>query len=74
MTKQSKFPTTTVQRMIKEVTGMMVGQELAEYEAEMLLRILTKRATKLKLYAEQHKKKILKKEMAVLLDRLERPV
>ncbi len=71
MKKRSTFPPTTIQRIIKEITGMMVSQELAEYEAEVLLRILTKRT--LKLYAEQHKKKILKKKMAQLLDQFEPP-
>jgi len=73
MSKQSQFPITTVQRMIKEITGMMVGHELAEYEAEVLLKILTKRVLKLKVYADQHKKKILKKEMAEFFDRIEPP-
>ncbi len=52
---------------------MMVSKELAEYEAEVLLRILTKRSLKLKVYAEQHKKKIIKKEMAQLFDQIEPP-
>ncbi|MBY8995164.1 MAG: hypothetical protein KGD59_11480 [Candidatus Heimdallarchaeota archaeon] len=60
--------------MIKEITGMMVSQELAEYEAEVLLKILTKRALRVKVYAEKHKKKILKKEMAEFFDRIEPPV
>ena len=51
----------------------MVSQKLAEYEAEVVLKILTKRAHKLKLYAEQHKKKVLKKEMAQLFDQIEQP-
>jgi len=49
---------------------MMVSQELAEYEAEMLLKQLIKRAQKLKIIAEERKKKILKKEMAQFLDRI----
>lgn len=71
--KRTTFPTATVQRIIKERTGMMVSKELAEYEAEILLRIITKRALKLKAYAEKHKKKIIKKEMAELFDEIEAP-
>ena len=73
MSKQTKLPTATIQRIIKEATNMMVSQELAEYEAEVLVRLLIKRALKLKTYAEQHKKKILKKEMAQLFDRIDAP-
>ena len=73
MAKRTTFPTATIQRIIKETTDMMVSQELAEYEAEVLLRFLSKRSLKLKLYAEQQKKKILKKEMAELFDRIEPP-
>ena len=74
MTKQTKLPTATIQRIMKETTGMMISQELAKYEAEIILKILIKRALKVKVYAEQHKKKILKKEMAELFDRIEPPI
>lgn len=74
MVNQTKLPTGTVQRMIKEVTGMMISNELAKYEAEILCKMLTKRALRLKIYAEKHKKKILKKEMAEFFDRIEPPV
>jgi len=70
MSKQTQLPVATIQRIIKEATNMMVSQELAEYEAEMLLKQLIKRAQKLKIIAEERKKKILKKEMAQFLDRI----
>ncbi|MHA1185490.1 MAG: hypothetical protein ACTSXA_06455 [Candidatus Heimdallarchaeota archaeon] len=70
MSKQTQLPIKTVQRIIKETTNMMVSQELAEHEAEMLLQILIKRSQKIKIYAEQHKKKILKKPMAQFLTRM----
>ncbi|MHA1307087.1 MAG: hypothetical protein ACTSQN_07320 [Candidatus Heimdallarchaeota archaeon] len=73
MTKQTQIPTATIQRIIKEATNMMVSKELAIYEAEVILRIIMKRAKRLKTYAEQHKKKILKKEMAEMFDRIEDP-
>jgi len=36
---------------------MMVSQGLAEFEAEVILKILTRRACILKTYAEQQEKK-----------------
>ncbi len=73
MSKQTQLPTKTVQRIIKEATNMMVSQELAEYEAEVVRLILVKRAKRLKAFAEQTKKKILKKEMAKIFDAVENP-
>ncbi|MHA1126895.1 MAG: hypothetical protein ACTSO7_13935 [Candidatus Heimdallarchaeota archaeon] len=70
MSKQTQLPIKTVQRIIKEATNMMVSHELAEHEAEMLLQILIKRSQKIKMYAEQHNKKILKKPMAQFLTRM----
>ena len=72
MTKKlTTLPVATVQRIIKEETDMMVSQELAEYETMVLTKRIRKRARKIKLYADHHKKKILKKEMAEFLDRTE---
>lgn len=71
--KRTTFPTATVQRMIKEVTNMMVSKELAEYEADILRKILVKRARRVQLYAQRKKKKLLKKEMAEIFDESDPP-
>ncbi len=73
MNKQTQIPTQTIQKIIKEATNMMVSKELALYEAEVVRMIIIGRAKKLKIYAEQHKKKILKKEMAKMFDTIEKP-
>ena len=51
---------------------MMVSQELAEFLAEKARETIVRYARKMKLYAEHHNKKILKKEMAELIERQEK--
>ena len=70
--KKTVLPTGTVKRIMKEITGMMISDEFAEAIAQKATDFIVTVALKAKVYAEHHKKKILKKEMYELIELAEK--
>lgn len=70
--KKSLIPTGTVKRIMKETTGMMISEELAEDVARKATEFIVTIALKTKVYAEHHKKRILKKNMYDVIELAEK--
>ena len=70
--KKVFLPTGTIKRIMKEATGMMISDEFAEDIARKATDFIVTVALKTKVYAEHHKKRILKKNMYDVIELAEK--
>ncbi|NPE08781.1 MAG: hypothetical protein GNW80_10915 [Asgard group archaeon] len=70
--KKTLIPTGTVKRIMKETTGMMISDAFAEDVAQKATEFIVTVALKTKVYADHHKKRILKKSMYDVIELAER--
>lgn len=70
--KKVLLPTGTVKRIMKETTGMMISDEFAEDIARKATEFIVTIALKTKVYADYHKKRILKKSMYDVIELAEK--